>query len=378
MMKVLMIDSLVGNDYSTCLCNGLHYQGLDVHLIVTKNREFSGDEKFCIRFMSPSKDKENNRLKKFIELIKYYIQLLKYIKITKPDIVHYQFFRRKSEILLFKLLKYKKIRLVYTAHNVLPHEKNKIDFYLRSLLYNTSDLIIVHSEYIKNKLMRLFPSTQNKIRIVPHGNFDIYLPKNGINQANSRYSFGLNERDNVILFFGFIRGYKGLDTLLEAFDKSADNDSDLKLLIAGVAYSKKFESYYHNVIDNLRNKERIIFHPYFIPKEDVARYFIASDVVVLPYKKIDHSGIIHLAYSFGKCVIATNVGDFKEVIQNNRSGIILEGCDSMELSEKINKVFLDKSELINMGQYAKHLSETKYSWNDIAKQTISAYREITS
>ena len=375
-MKVIMVDSLTGNDYSTCLCEKLHDLGVDVHLIVPENKEFQGTEKFTIKYLAPSKIKDKTKLRKSVGFIKYFLTLYKYIMSNKPDIVHYQFFRRKSGILLYKLLKLKKVNLVHTAHNVLPHEKNKIDYLLTSIVYKNSKRIIVHSNFIKNKLLKSFPIESEKVKIVPHGNFDIYLPAEKVNAIKIRQLFNLTYADNVILFFGFIREYKGLDTLLDAFELAASKDAKLKLLIAGFA-TKKHERFYSNKINRSKYKDRIIFHAGYVPKENIIRYFAVSDAVILPYKEIDHSGIVHLAYSFGKPVIATNVGDFNEVIENNKNGILLNGNNAEELAEKITEAFANKQKLVEMGQYARELSETKYSWRDVAKGTISVYEETT-
>lgn len=375
-MKVIMVDSLMGNDYSTCLCEKLHDLGIEVHLIVPENRQFEGDEKFIINYLSPSKGGEKNRIIKFFEFIKYFVNLYKYIIKNNPTVVHYQFFRRRGSILFFKLLKLRKIKLIHTAHNVLPHENKRLDYYLKSVVYKNSKFIIVHSNFIKDKLLKSFPIISQKIKVVPHGNFDIYLAPKATNSTNSRKYLGLKQTDNVILFFGYIREYKGLDILLKAFELSALKDPQLKLVIAGSA-QKGLEQIYSEKIESSKYKDRIIYHPMFIPKEDVAKYFLASDAVILPYKNIDHSGIIHLAYSFSKPVIATNVGDFCEVIENNKSGILLKGDSFEELSEIINIAFKNKKELTKMGKYARQLSNTKYSWDDVAQRTINVYKEAT-
>jgi len=374
-MKIIMVDSLVGNDYSTCLCNSLYDLGVEVNLVVPANRTFDGNEKFKINYLSPSKVKDKNKFIKFIELAQYYIRLYKFIKLNNPDIVHYQFFRRNGEVLLYRLLKLKKINLVQTAHNVLPHENSKIDHLIKSIVYKNAKSIIVHSNFIKNKLLQAFPIDNDKVQIVPHGNFDIYLPEVEFDIVELRKTLEIKREDNVILFFGFIREYKGLDILLDAFELSASKDPGLKLLIAG-SVQKKLEQFYLDKIDQSEFKDRIIFHSGYIPKEKVAIYFSSADVVILPYKEIDHSGIIHLAYSFGKPVIATNVGDFSEVIQNNKSGLLLNGKNAKELAEKIIKAFDNKQNLVQMGKNARRLSETKYSWNFVAKETLKVYNEI--
>ena len=113
-----------------------------------------------------------------------------------------------------------------------------------------------------------------------------------------------------------------------------------------------------------------------ISSEKIADYFTAADVVVLPYKSIDHSGIIHLAYTFEKPVIATNVGDFSEIIINEETGYLLEENNAENLAQLIIKVFKDKDKIASMGKAAGQLTKTEYSWNNIARLTIQGYKQI--
>jgi glycosyltransferase involved in cell wall biosynthesis len=377
-LKTIMVDSLIGNDYSTCLCESIFEQGVEVHMIVPQNRDFPKKVNFDVVFLSPSKEKNIGKIHKIWGFIKYIFLLRRYIKVLKCDLVHYQFFRRKVEILFFKYLKLIGVKLIVTAHNVLPHEKSKMDYFLKSIVYKNADAIIVHSNYIKNKLLESFAIDPVKVHIIPHGNFDIYLPKNELTLDDARSSLSLSVSDNVILFFGFIRPYKGIDLLLQAFEISAEKDSNLKLIIAGSVQDKDLESSINSIINNSKFKDRIIHHLQYIPNEEIVKYFSASDLVILPYKNIDHSGIIHLAYSFGKAVLSTNVGDFSEVIINDKSGKILKGASVNELSKTLIQMFQDKYKLQEMGEYAKSLSKTKYSWTDISKQTIQLYSEVSS
>ena len=109
---------------------------------------------------------------------------------------------------------------------------------------------------------------------------------------------------------------------------------------------------------------------------EVAKYFIASDVVVLPYRRISHSGIPHLAYTFGRPIIATNVGDFEEVIEEGKSGFVLYSNTQENLSEKIIQAFSDKLKLEEMGKYARNFCATKSTWKDSAESLIPIYEKM--
>ncbi len=378
-MKTLMVDSLVGSEYPISLCNSLEKAGLDISLVSTQNRKTESEVNFPLKRWSPSKKQFLSKFRKTGQYIKYLMRLFMFIKAENVDIVHFQFFRRERiETFYFLLLRLVGVKLVYTAHNVLPHEHNKIDPILKSIIYKSTNIIVVHTRYIKNKLVTRFKIDPEKVYVIPHGNYDTYLPKEAITKNEARNNLNLAEKDPVMLFFGHIREYKGLDTLLDAFEIASQENSEIKLLIAGEPQTQALKDRYVNRIKQIAANDRIIFKPGFIPTDKVAEYFTASDIVVLPYKHIDHSGIVHMAYSFGKPIIATKVGDFGEVIEVGRSGFLLEKNDAVNLSETIIKAFSDKRKLEEMGDFSRKLNETKYSWDNIAVKTIRLYENIKS
>lgn len=371
-MNVLIMDPLVGNEYAACLSKGLGENGEKIFLSITENREVQVNGRFEIVKLSPAKDKRYGKLKKGFKYLAYFKNVLSFIKKNKIDVIHYQFFRRRDEILFFYLLKKLGHKLVFTAHNVLPHERSKLDYYLKKIVYKTADEIIVHSNYIKEKLLKNFPEAEGKTTIIPHGNFDNYLPKEIITKDEARKKLGFSPADGVLLFFGYIREYKGLDLLLDAFKEAYPQNKNIKLLIAGNPQSAELRKRYE---DKIKGMQGVTAHLKFIPADEVAVYLSACDAVVLPYKDIDHSGIIHLAYSFGKPVIATRVGDFPESIEDGKSGFLLKENTKDELKRMIINTFSDTKNLEIMGAYCTKLNHTKYSWNEIAVTTISVYKK---
>jgi glycosyltransferase involved in cell wall biosynthesis len=373
--KILIVDSLIGNDYTLCLGFGLAQSGITLELIVPENREFNQSLPFQVKKWAPAKDDSYGKIKKIVKYFSYLTRLFFY-SIKGEKILHFQFFRRRTDFILFFLLRIAGVKLVYTAHNVLPHERSKTDKYIQSLVYRTADSIIVHSGYIKNKLLKNFKVNHEKVEVIPHGNFDIYLPSKRITRGEARRKLYLNNEDKVLLFFGYIREYKGLDLLLDAFDLAKQSDPDLKLVIAGMPLNNELKLRYEKRIKEIDAGDRIIYHFRFIPSENVQDYLEASDVVMLPYKDIDHSGIIHLAYSFCKPVIVSAVGDFPESVEQGKSGLILNNYTSVDLSDIIIKAVKDLHALRKMGEYAKYLNDSKYSWTDIGKKTAEVYRSL--
>lgn len=376
-MNTVVLDSLVGNDYSLCLCDGLSKAGIVVSLIVPKDRQINSAYDFKVLKWAPPKSGELSRWVKGKDYLAYLVKVFLLLKKSNVEIVHFQFLRRKYIDTLYSVvLKLSGVKLVYTAHNVLPHEHKYIDRILNSFVFRIMDSIIVHSEFIKNKLLDNYSVSSEKVHIIPHGNFDVYLSGNTLSKQEARTQLGIDDHDNVILFFGYIREYKGLDLALEAFDMACLDCQDLKLIIAGAPHNHEIKSKYQKLIEKMSFKEQVVFKFDFIAFDDVAKYFTASDVVLLPYRKIDHSGIVHLAYSFGRAVIATQVGDFAEVVADTKSGYLVRKDDPADMARGIVAAFSDKKWLAEAGEYAKWLSENSFSWEVIGKETRKVYEKL--
>ncbi len=375
-MKLVLIDALIGNDYSVCLAEALNAEGIELFFICPSNRKFKSSYNFTIYKWMPSKDPGETTLSKLISYPVFLFKTVRLIRKFKNTIVHFQFFRFKTDIFFLAFLSLIGAKTVYTAHNIFPHERKKSDLWLNYILYKSAGRIIVHSETIKKKLLSNFNIKPEKTTVVPHGNFDIYLPQQLPTQCEARQIFNLTAGDKVLLFFGYIKEYKGLDLLLKSFKMLNAENSDIKLIIAGYPATRKLWESYNEIIDSIKNKSNIILKLNFIPAEEIASYFLAADFVVLPYKRIDHSGIVHLAYSFNTPVIATNVGDFSEIIENEKSGYIVKPDDIQDLAVKIETAFAQKYKTIDMTNYIKQLNRTRYSWEEAAKKSIRVYESF--
>lgn len=376
-MNVLMVDGLVGNEYADCLCEALSTMGTELVLVVPENRWIREPVSFKVLRWAPTKGKERNRAAKIALYVRYQLKLLALALNGEYQIIHYQFFRRRADLWWFLAQKILGCRIVVTAHNVLPHENDRWDYLIKALVYRACDRIIVHSDYVRNRLLSIFPVKSSKIHVIRHGNFDHYLPADPIGKSRARVELGFDSSDHISLFFGYVRRYKGLDLLLDAFDLAASQNSSLKLLIAGAADTISMEDQCRQRIARSPHRSRIKCHFQFVPEDQVATYFQASDLVVLPYKAIDHSGLLHLAYSFGKAVIATAVGDFPECVKNGATGYLVE-ANALELASAILRAFQDPAALGRMGREAKSFSESEFSWNEAAFRTRILYDQLVS
>ena len=246
-------------------------------------------------------------------------------------------------------------KILVICDNVIPHEKKIFDTSLTKYFFNKTDYFIVLSESVGKDLLSLYPNA--KYKLLPHPVYDNFGVS--LNKDEAKKYLGINS-EKVILFFGFIRNYKGLDTLLNAMSKV--KSKNIKLLVAGEFYTDKEK--YLNIIKSLILDDDVILRTDFIPTADVKYYFSASDAVILPYKSATQSGIVQIAVNFKKPVIATNVGGLEEVVEDGKAGYIVEKENPDELATAIDKFYSENKEKEFSENIAK-LKE-KYSWTNFA------------
>ncbi|MFQ5486090.1 MAG: glycosyltransferase, partial [Desulfobacterales bacterium] len=207
-------------------------------------------------------------------------------------------------------------KVLYICDNIIPHERRFGDVTLTRFALKRADFFILLSDFVKKDLLKLFP--QARYRVVPHPVYEI--DEQPIPKGVAKKKLGISDED-VILFFGLVRAYKGLDVLLQAMPAILKR-MPAKLLIVGEFYED--EEKYRNVIEELKIAESVFLHNDFVENDKVGLYFSAADVLVLPYKSATQSGIVQLAYHFEKPCIVTDVGGLSEVVINERTGYVVE------------------------------------------------------
>src|SRR5262245_7658695 len=291
----------------------------------------------------------------------------------KPHIIHFQWLTNPKEDLYFiNILKLLKFNVVYTAHDLLPNKNYSSDDYkIYKSIYQTVDQIIVHSDENKREMISNIHIDTNKISIIPHGSYDLFFTYNTRTRKTLSHDLGIMDRKRVVLFFGIIKRYKGLEYLVEAFLEVKKILDDIVLLIVGKTYDGNNEDfeYYSRLFDDISDYDDIICVNTYIPFEEIGSYFLASDVVVLPYVKTYTSGVLLAAYAAGKPVIVTDTGALGEVVEAGKSGLIVPPKDVKALTQAIVEIVRDADRIETMGQYAKYLAETTYAWENIALKT---------
>lgn len=261
--------------------------------------------------------------------------------------------------ILRKVKKNKHTKIICIADNIIPHEKRAGDMLFTKYFVKPVDAFITMSQKVLTDLKRfsIKPS-----RFIPHPLYDNF--GNKLSKSEARQILNLHPEDKIILFFGFIRKYKGLDILLHAMKILKDEGQNIKLLIAGEFYDDP--KLYSQLIDELEIKDQLVLHTRFIADNEVKFYLCAADCVIQPYRNATQSGVTPLAYHFEKPMIVTNVGGLPDLVPAN-VGLVAEP-NATDIAKKIVAYFQ-----LGEDYFLPHLREEKkkYTWNNMVKAVIN-------
>lgn len=323
--------------------------------------------------------------RKVVRVLIYYIRLLRYAAIAEPKVFHI-LWNNKLEILdrTFLLLYYRLFgkRLVFTAHNVNARRRDGNDSWLNRLTlriqFHLVDHVFVHTEQMRRQLRADFGVPDHRIGVIPFG-INSTVPNTALTCAEARQRLGLNPQDKVVLFFGNIAPYKGLEYLVEALALLALRSSSYRLIIAG--RPKSFPSYWQAIQDRISDptlRPYIVERIEYVPDSDTEIYFKAADVLVLPYTHIFQSGVLFLGYNFGLPVIASDVGSLKEDIIEGKTGFVCRPRDSVDLAERIQGYFSSEmyGQLSTRRNEIRDFASERYSWTKVGEITRRVYRDL--
>jgi len=296
------------------------------------------------------------------------------IRKIRPDIVIVRYWLPFMGPALGTILRIAKrnkhTKIIAITDNIIPHEKRPGDKLFTSYFLRSCDAFITMSEKVLHDL-RLFEPTKPATQVLHplYDNFGAPVPK-----TEARKKLGINEHISVILFFGFIRKYKGLDLLLESMKILKDKKGTAgmpKLLIAGEFYEN--EKPYRELIRRLNIADTLILRTEFIPDSEVKYYLCAADVVIQPYRNATQSGVTPLAYHFEKPMIVTNVGSLPTLVPDHKVGLVCEP-EPKAIASSIEEYFQ-----LGENYFIPHLRSGKelYSWNHLAKAILQMNEILT-
>jgi glycosyltransferase involved in cell wall biosynthesis len=288
------------------------------------------------------------------------------IKKLKPDIVVVRYWLPFMGPCLGTILRRIKTnhhtKVVCIADNILPHEKRPGDKAFTKYFIKPVDRFITMSEKVLADLQKF--AINKPAQLVPHPLYDNFGEK--ISKEKARKKLGINRESKIILFFGFIRKYKGLDILLNAFKilNSEFRIPNLKLLIAGEFYDD--EKKYSALLYDPEIKNDLLLHTHFISDSEVKYFLCAADCVIQPYRSATQSGVTPLAYHFEIPMIVTNVGGLPSMVPDKKVGLVAEPTPE-SIAEKIKEYFEagENYFLPNLREEKK-----KYSWKNMVEAIL--------
>jgi glycosyltransferase involved in cell wall biosynthesis len=267
--------------------------------------------------------------------------------------------------ILRRVRKNRHTRIVAITDNVIPHEKRPGDRPFTRYFLNACDAFITMSEKVMNDLRKFQPTRPARQVVHPlYDNFGEPITRGQARGLLREKGVNIGDNDKVILFFGFIRKYKGLDIALQAMADQRVRDLGIKLLVAGEFYEDAAP--YHDLIARLNIAPSLLLRTDFIPDSEVRQYLCAADAVIQPYRNATQSGVTPLAYHFEKPMIVSNIGGLAALVPHEQVGLVA-APDPTSMAEAILRFFiLGDSYFIP----ALRQEKKKYSWSRLAANII--------
>lgn len=287
------------------------------------------------------------------------IRTAHYIRKNNPDMVIMQWWHpyfAPCYILLSMFMGRQK--LVYVCHNVFPHERFPMDKKLTKWALKKGRHFIVHAAKEAEELLQIKPAAD--YAVTPHPTYNVFRFEN-MTKMQARKKLGISSDQKVLLFFGFVRPYKGLKHLLNALPKIVESLGDIKLMVVGEFAGEEAKQEYTSQISSLGVLPYVTIKDGYTPDKEVEKYFAACDMVVLPYEDATQSGIVQIAFGFEKPVIVTRVGGLPDVVKDNYTGYVVPPCNSDSLAAAVVDYFEKERE----GYFTQNIRREAYrfSWD---------------
>jgi glycosyltransferase involved in cell wall biosynthesis len=261
-------------------------------------------------------------------------------------------------------------KVITIADNILPHERRPGDRLFTRYLVRASDAFVVMSRSVATDLQQF--TNSKPVAYTPHPIYDNYGEL--IEQEAAKAFLKLSQNTKYLLFFGFIRHYKGLDLLLQAMSDERIRPLNVKLLVAGEFYENA--ATYHQLIEDYHLSQQVILHTDFIPNERVKYYFGAADLVVQPYRSATQSGISQIAYHFEKPMVVTNVGGLPEIVAHGKSGYVVE-VQASAIAEAIVDFFSHANRADEL-QAGVRTGKKQFDWSNMIQVISDLYKKLNN
>lgn len=301
-------------------------------------------------------------VRRAMRVVEHMPDMLRHRRERGADVVHYQWLTLEA---LDAFLLARGVPRVFTSHNVLRRGEGRLRELAAQLVAERADALVVHTAGGARELSERFGAQPERVHVIPHGAFD-YLTRQPREEPLPP-ELAAVERP-VILWFGILRPYKGVDVLLEAFREL----EGAELWIVGRPWLS---------VEPLRRaaasaRGAVRFVDRFITDPELPAYFRRADVVVLPYRRVDQSGVLYTALAFGKAMILSDVGGFSEIGRVHGAARLVPPGEPEALREALATLIDDPAEREALGARAAAAAAGHFSWDEIGRRTLELYREL--
>lgn len=370
-LRIALVDpSAFTPPYDHALCAALARAGADVELVtsrfaygaVPRGQGYAVTESFY-RIAPGAAGSRLRMAAKLAQHVPDMLRLRRHLRTARSDVAHFQWLTVQP---LDVHLLPRTLPVVLTAHDVLPREPRPGQLDAQRRLYERVDAVVVHSEHGAARLRGELGVDPAKVHVIPHGALDQLVPAGGPSAAPPRSLppelAAVPREKPVVLCFGLLRPYKGVDVLLEAW-RGID---DAELWVVGLP--KMDVAPLHALAPpNVRFVSR------FVADDEIAAFFDRADLVVLPYREIDQSGVLFTALAFGKPLLLSSVGGFPEVAATGAAALV-PPADAPALHTALRDLLADPAARARLAAAAREAAAGPYSWDGIAQQTLALYR----
>lgn len=358
------------NYYDFGLARGLANAGCNVILYTCTETDLPNDATFtCVRSFHGI----YGNAPKWLRGGRYVRDLLLSLLDAKKrgcKIVHFHFFHAGTmEALTMRIVRVIGLKTVLTVHDVESFAGEGSVVSARKI-FGAADRLIAHNSVSRSELVNRLGIAPERIDIVPHGHYLAFV-NNIPSREQSRMHLGLSD-EMVLLFFGQIKQVKGLDVLLDALAIMKPNKNKLRLLIAGKVWKDDFKKYAEQIkklglVDIVQTDIR------YIPDDQASVYYAASDLVVLPYRRIYQSGVLLMAMSYGRAVLTSDLPGMTEIVCDGKNGFLFKSEDAQSLADRLTMILHDPDSVVRVAEAGLKTACTDHDWNRIGRMTWESY-----
>jgi glycosyltransferase involved in cell wall biosynthesis len=346
--------------------------------ILLGNTKFEDKSISNFKFKSLYNYSDKKHIFKFFSYLISQIKLLFILKYKQPEIIHFQWFRLPSlDYIFLKIIKIllPESKIIFTAHNVLPHNTGNKYKTIYNKIYDLIDGIIVHTNRSKEEIEDRF-NIYDKIRVIPHGLLELNYDENNTNKIKNEVYENNNLDDKIVLgFIGSIRKNKGIELLIDIWEENnfLNSNKEIILLISGSCKSDKLS----NRIKEMNDYNNVIIDIRFLPLDNFAAYMKVADIILLPYLNISQSGVLLSVLAEEKPVLVSDRGGLTDPFEVGKIGWVIEPNKS-DLKECLREIINNKNEIRKIKNDEELWTKVKqyYSWKDIGKKTTAFYKSL--